>query len=160
MADPVHDPSPDDVARWHRTMAPRLFNRTWELLDLDVRTSSDEEEMMAATFGQRYHWYQVGSALNKAVADWQVSRVMAVLGFAELAQRFGRHSLAICEGNDLSPFFTGYAHEAIARAADVMDDRLTRDQHILAARALLPLIEDEHERQMLAADVEMFVWDE
>jgi hypothetical protein len=157
MVEPVHDPAPGEVARWHRTMAPMLFNRTWELLDLQTRSPADEEEMMAATFGQRYHWYQVGTALNKAVADWQVSRVLAVLGFADLAGRFGRHSLDICERYDLPAFFKGYAHEAIARAAEVMDDGLTRDQHVLAARALLPLIDDEHEREMLAADVEMFV---
>jgi hypothetical protein len=155
MTEPIHDPSDDDIARWHRTMGPLLFNRAWQLLDKADRTSEDEDELLSATFGQRYHWYKVGSELNMAIADWQVSRVAAILGDAELADRFARHSLLLCETHDLPAFYKGYAHEAIARAADVMDDLQTRDQHVLAARELLTFIEDETARAMLDADVQM-----
>jgi hypothetical protein len=157
MTEPVSDPRPEDVAAWHRTMGPMLFNRTWELLDLEGRSVAQEEEMLAATLGQRYHWYQVGGPLQRAVADWQVSRVAAVLGYADIADRFGRISLQVCETHDLPAFYRGYAHEAIARAADEMGDDRLRDQHVLAARALLAQIEDEEDRMMLATDVEMFV---
>jgi hypothetical protein len=155
MIEPIADPTPEEVARWHRTMGPLLFNRTWELLDLDERDSADENTMLAATFGQRFHWYEVGSPLNKAIADWQVARVAAILGFAELAQRFGQLSLDMCLDHDLPAFYRGYAHEALARAADVMDDHRTRDQHALAAREMLSLIEDDEARSMLDADVQM-----
>jgi hypothetical protein len=155
MVEPIADPTPEDTVRWHRTMGPLLFNRTWELLDLAERTPADEESMLAATLGQRYHWYQVGTPLNKAVADWQVARVAAVLGYAELAGRFAQLSLDMCTEHDLPPFYRGYAHEALARAADVMDDHQTRDQHVLAARELLPHVEDERERMMLDTDVQM-----
>lgn len=157
MIEPVSDPTDEETARWHRTMAPVLFNRTWDLLDMEARTAADDELMLSATFGQRYHWYQVGTPLNKAVADWQVSRVAAVLGFADIAERFASLSLAICEEHDLPAFYRGYAHEALARAADVMDDFRTRDQHVLAARALLSDVSDEKERGMLDADVQMLV---
>lgn len=132
-----------------------LFNRAWELLDKAERSEEDDDELLSATFGQRYHWYQVGTPLNMAIADWQVARVAALLGDAELADRFARHSLHLCEAHGLPAFYRGYAHEAIARAADVMDDLQTRDQHVLAARELLHLIEDETERAMLDADVQM-----
>jgi hypothetical protein len=155
MVEPIADPDPQEIARWHRTMGPLLFNRTWELLDLDVRTAAEDESMLAATLGQRYHWYEVGTPLNRAIADWQVSRVAAVLGYAELAERFARISLDLCIEHDLPPFYRGYAHEALARAADVMDDHKTRDQHVLAARETLHLIEDEEQRAMLDADVQM-----
>ena len=154
MTEPVSDPTPEETASWHRTMGPMLFHHTWDLLDRgDARTAEDEELMLAATLGQRYHWYAVGSALNRAIADWQVARVAAVLGYADLAERFGRLSLAMCDEHDLPAFYRGYAHEALARAADVMDDHRTRDQHVLAARALLPLVDDDQERSMLDADV-------
>lgn len=150
-------PDPDELSRWHRTMGPLLFNRTWELLDLDERTPDEEAQMLAATFGQRYHWYEVGTELNRAIADWQVARVAAVLGYADIAERFGRLSLELCEAHDLPPFYRGYAHEALARAADLMDDRQTRDQHVLAARELLRQITDDESREMLDADVQMLV---
>jgi hypothetical protein len=155
MVEPIADPDPQEIARWHLTMGPLLFNRTWELLDLDVRTAAEDESMLAATLGQRYHWYEVGTPLNRAIADWQVSRVAAVLGYAELAERFARIGLDLCIEHDLPPFYRGYAHEALARAADVMDDHKTRDQHVLAARETLHLIEDEEQRAMLDADVQM-----
>ena len=72
MVEPIRDPSTEDVTRWHRTMAPRLFNRTWEILDHEDRTTEEEDEMLSAAFGQRFHWYKVGSGVNRAVADWQV----------------------------------------------------------------------------------------
>lgn len=153
MTDPIADPSDDDVARWHRTMAPRAFNRTWELLDADHLTRSREEEMLAATFAQRHHWYQVGTPRNRAIADWQVSRVTAILGYADLARRFGEVSLEMAVENGLDPFVTGFAHEAIARAAADVDDVETFTEHFELARALLAEIADDEDRDLLAADL-------
>ncbi len=148
------EPSAEDLAAHHRVLAPVAFNRTWELLDAADRSPADDEEMLAAAFAQRYHWYQVGSPLNRAVADWQVARVLAVLGYAELADRFARHSLRLCDTHDLPPFFRGYAHEAIARAADVMDDYETVRHHAEEARRCAALVDDPDERTMLLTDVE------
>ena len=148
------EPSAEQLARYARALAPAAFNRTWELLDLPERDAEQEEEMLAAAFAQRHHWYQVGSPLNRAVADWQVARVLAVLGYAELADRFARHSLRLCETHDLPPFFRGYAHEAIARAADVMDDYETVRRHTEQARRCAALVADPDERTRLLTDVE------
>jgi hypothetical protein len=153
MATPVENPTEEEIASWHRTLAPRAFNRTWELLDKDELTRAEEEEMLACTFAQRHHWYQVGNARNHAIADWQVSRVAAVLGYADLARRFGEISLEIAIENDLDPFVSGFAHEAIARAAADVDDVETFTEHIELARVLLAEIENDEDRDLLAADL-------
>lgn len=155
MVEPIRDPSTEDVTRWHRTMAPQLFNRTWEILDHEDRTTEEEDEMLSAAFGQRFHWYKVGSGVNRAVADWQVARAAAVLGYGELAMRFARRSLEVCETEELAPFYSGYAHEAIARAAETMGDEATRDLHVAEARTLALAVGDEDERHMLLADLEL-----
>lgn len=156
MTDPIPDPSDSDLAGWHRTLAPRAFNHTWSLLDLESRTRAQEEEMMAAAFAQRHHWYQVGDGRNRAIADWQVARVLTVLGYADLARRFAELSLAIGEAGPLDPFVVGFAHEAIARAAASVDDVATFEEHLAAAREQLGLIEDEEDREVLRADLEQF----
>jgi hypothetical protein len=156
MTEPIENPSPEDVERWHRTFAPRAFNYTWSLLDLDDLTREQEEDMISSTLAQRFHWYQVGDARAKAIADWQVSRVMAVLGYADLARRFGERSLAICKDNDLDPFVVGFAHEAIARAAAEVDDLATFEEHVAAAKEQLGLVEDEDDRKVLADDLGQF----
>jgi hypothetical protein len=153
MAEPVKDPGPEQVAAWDRTFAPQAFNHTWTLLDLEERTREQDEEMLAATFAQRYHWYRVGDPRNRAIADWQVSRVAVVLGYADLAEWFGERSLAVCEEHDLDPFVRGFAHEAIARAAAEVDDVETFSEHLEQAKALLADIEDPEDRDTLAADL-------
>lgn len=153
MTEPVSNPSVEDIAAWHRTFAPMSFNHVWSLLDMEERTREQDEEMLASTFAQRYHWYEVGTARHQAIADWQVSRVAAILGYADLARRFGERSLAMSIDHDLDPFVTGFAHEAIARAAADVDDVETFTQHLKLARSQLPLIEDPEDRDVLQADL-------
>jgi hypothetical protein len=146
-------PSREDLEAWHRAMAPLAFNHTWSLLDLDGLNREQEEEMMASAFAQRYHWYQVGEPRNWAIADWQISRVAAILGYADLAFRFGQRSLEICVEHGLDPFVTGFAHEAIARAAAEVDDVKTFAEHLELARSMLNSVEDPEERETLEADL-------
>jgi hypothetical protein len=153
VSNQAESPSADEIARWHREFAPTAFNNTWTLLDKTERTREQEEEMLASTFAQRYHWYSVGEPKNWAIADWQVSRVAAVLGYAELSRRFGERSLELAEEHNLGPFVKGFAHEAIARAAADVDDVETFTEHLEMAKAALPEIEDSHEREVLQADL-------
>ncbi|HEY5890111.1 MAG TPA: hypothetical protein VIW94_05375 [Acidimicrobiia bacterium] len=156
MTEPLENPSYEEVQQWHRTFAPRAFNYTWNLLDQDELTREQEEDMIASALAQRFHWYQVGSMRNHAIGDWQVSRVFAVLGYADLARRFGERSLALAIDNDLGPFVTGFAHEAIARAAADVDDLATFEEHLSLARNSLDQVEDAEEREALAADLDQF----
>jgi hypothetical protein len=153
MTEAIENPSDADLTAWNHTFAPRAFNEAWGLLDLAEPTREDEEAMLAATFAQRYHWYRVGTPRNQAIADWQVSRVAAVLGYADLALRFGERSLATCLDNDLDAFVTGFAHEAIARAAADVDDVEMFTEHLEAAKEKLAEIEDPEERDTLEADL-------
>jgi hypothetical protein len=95
----------------------------------------------------------VGNPRHRAIADWQISRVAAVLGYADLAFRFGQRSLAVCLDNDLDAFVTGFAHEAIARAAAEVDDVETFTEHLEAAKEKLGEIEDPEDRDVLEADL-------
>jgi hypothetical protein len=153
MTDPVEKADPADLEAWHHTFAPMAFNEAWALLDVTEPTREQEEEMLAATFAQRYHWYQVGTPRSQAISDWQISRVAAVLGYADLALRFGERSLTVCLDNDLDPFVTGFAHEAIARAAADVDDIDMFTEHLEAAKEKLLEIEDPEDRDVLEADL-------
>lgn len=153
MTEPVRDPTAEDIAAWHRTFAARAFNETWELLDAPELDREEQEDMLAATFAQRYHWYRVGTERNRAIADWQVSRVAAVLGYADLSRRFGERSLEIAVEYELDPFVRGFAHEAIARAAAEVDDVETFAEHLDLAKAALAEIEDDEDREILQADL-------
>jgi hypothetical protein len=153
MADTRHHPSLEDMHQWQRSLAPQAFNRAWELLDADSLSREQEEEMLAAAFTQRYHWYAVGEPRNWAIADWQVARVATMLGYADLASRFGERSLEIATEHGLDAFVVGFAHEAIARAAAEVDDIETFTEHLELARATLAEIADPEDRETLEADL-------
>ncbi len=137
----------------HRQVAVELFNRTWELLDKQPRSEDDEAEMLTAAFASRYHWRQVGDAENLGASDWQVSRVAAVLGYPDLAEEYGRRSLHVASVAGLGPFYIGYAHEAMARAARLAGNRDDVVAQLEAAHDMLAQIEDTRERDLLGADL-------
>lgn len=144
------DPEPLD----HRSLAVVLFNRTWELLDQESRSQQDNADMLTAAFTSRYHWLQVGEPRNFTVSDWQVSRVAAVLGHADLAAEYGQWSLDVAVSADLGPFYTGYAHEALARAAALAGNRELKNEHLEAAFELLADVREPSERDLLAPDLD------
>ena len=137
----------------HRLLAIELFNRTWELLDKDMRTDAEDAEMLTAAFASRYHWREIGEAKNYSVSDWQVSRVAAVLGLPELAERYGRRALEVAVAAELDSFYVGYGHEALARAAGLAGDREETKRHLERAKELLEQVEDSSARDLLAADL-------
>lgn len=138
----------------HKQLAVALFNRTWELLDKESRSAPDDVEMLTVAFASRYHWRQIGDAENFSISDWQVSRVAAVVGYPDLAETFGRSSLLTASTAGLGPFYVGYAHEALARAARLAGNRGDAADHLAAAHEMLELIEDPGERDLLATDLE------
>jgi hypothetical protein len=138
----------------HRALAVVLFNRTWELLDQESRSYAENAEMLTAAFTSRYHWLQVGEPRNFSISDWQVSRVAAVLGFADLAAEYGRRSLDVAVSAGLGPFYTAYAHEALARAAGLAGNRELKNEHLDAAFELLAEVREASERDLLAPDLD------
>ncbi len=106
----------------HRKFAVKAFNDTWALLDKADRTKDEEFEMIHTAHASRYHWGQIGTPLNFARGDWQVSRVYAVLGFGVMSFKYAKSCLDICEQNDIDDFDLAFAYEALARASQVSGD--------------------------------------
>lgn len=152
MVEPVERPSVEEITRWHRTFAPRFFNHAWDLMDRPALDDDGIDELLSSAFAQRAHWYQVGDARRRAIADWQVARATVVAGFPTLGRRFAERILR--DGADLGPFVLGFAHEAMARAAAAVDDVATFETHLAEARRLVAEISDDDERTTLASDLD------
>ena len=61
--------------------------------------------------------------------------------------------MALCLDHDLDAFVTGFAHEAIARAAAEVDDIEMFTEHLELAKERLAEVEDPEERDLLEADL-------
>lgn len=144
---------PAEIERWHRFMAAHLFNETWSYLEKPERSAEEDQQMLWAAMGSRFHWLQVGDQANFAVGDWQLSRVFSVLEDLHNARRYAASSLRRCHQYQLGPFLTAYAHEALARVAALADDAYERDRNRDDARALADQVEDETERKQLLDDL-------
>lgn len=135
-----------------RKLAAQLFNETWRLLDKADRTAEENARMIHCTHASRFHWEAVGNARNRAVGEWQISRVYSVLGLGESALYHAKLCMELTEANDLMPFQRACAHEAMARALSLSDKAAAR-VHYQAARDLAEAIEDREDRNILESDL-------
>lgn len=143
-----------DLAAAHEFFSASCFNEVWGLLDKAERTGREDQRMIELALASIWHWTQRADCTdaNLSVGYWQASRVYAVLGLAGGALRYG--TLSLDHGEGASPFHRGYAHEALARAASLVNDRKTVEHHLAEARAAAEAVTDEEARMMLLADLE------
>jgi DNA-binding transcriptional MerR regulator len=147
--------APDLDLTTRRALAVGLFNYTWTLLENPKRTREQDDEMVHAAHASRYHWGEVGDAVNLARGEWQVSRVYSVLGRGEPAMFHARRCLEINESNasGREDWDLGSAYEALARAHAVAGDRVASDEWRARATAELTGIADAEDRQVLEQDL-------
>jgi len=118
----------------HRKFAVECFNGTWTLLDKIDRTKAEDIEMIHMAHASRYHWGQIGTPLNNARGDWQISRVYAVLGFSVMAFKYGKSCLDLCDEHGFGDFDLAFAYEALARASSVSGDVAEVEGYIRLAK--------------------------
>ena len=152
MSRPPVAPELDLATR--RALTVGLFNYTWTLLENPDRTREQDDEMLNAAHASRYHWGEVGEAVNLSRGEWQVSRVYSVLGRGEPALYHARRCVEINEANDArEDWELGSAYEAMARASAVAGDLAGRDEWKSRAVAELAKINDAEDRQVLEQDL-------
>jgi hypothetical protein len=140
----------------HRFFSADCFNKTWNYIDLPDRTADQEEEMLRLALASHWHWTQRKDyePTNASIANWQVSRVFALLGQANNARRFGLRSLEAIENEDVPPFYIGYAFEALARAEAVSGDGESMQAYIDKARGAAAQVIDEDSKGWLLNDLD------
>jgi hypothetical protein len=138
--------------KWHRKMAAKLFNEVWRLLETK-RTPEEDDRMIHAAHASRYHWGEVGTPVNLAIGEWQVSHVYAVLGRPEPATYHANRCLAICEANGIEDFPLAFAYEALARADAVAGRKRALRGHLALARDAGSRIGAKEDREGLFRDL-------
>ena len=143
----------NEEQQMYRKLAVDLFNYVWELLDKADRTKEENDTMVHAAHASRFLWGQVGTAVNLARGEWQVSRVYSVLNRAEPSLYHARRCLEICKGNDIGDFDLAYAYEAIARAMAVSGKRSESQHYIVSASDAGERIAEQEDRDLFFSDL-------
>ena len=138
----------DPAAR--RQLAVDLFNHVWTLLETEARTPAQDVEMIHAAHASRHHWGEVGTPVNAARGEWQISRVYSTLGRGEPALFHAQRCLDTCTEHGIGDFDLAYAHEAMARAYRVLGDEAASATHAAAAARAGESIADAEDRELFA----------
>src|SRR2546426_9452326 len=118
--------------KWQRKLAVGLFNEVWRLLEKN-RSPAEDERMIHAAHASRFHWGEVGTAVNRAIGDWQISHGYAILGRPEPATYHAVRSLATCKENGIEGFPPALPHEAPPPPAAVAGRKRDPRTHLAPA---------------------------
>ncbi|MBT3338531.1 MAG: hypothetical protein HN855_11080 [Anaerolineae bacterium] len=135
-----------DIAKTHREFATQSFNAVWDLLDKQTRTADEDVQMIHLAHASRYHWSEIGTPLEFARGDWQISRVYATLGFGVMAFKYAKRCLDLCEKDSLGDFDLAFAYEALARASAVSGDLAKGQGYLSLAKDAGLAIKEEDDR--------------
>jgi hypothetical protein len=110
--------------------------------------------MVHCAHASPYHWYQVGTAANRARGEWQCSRVYATLGRAEPALHHVRRCLELVEASpaEMEEFDLPAAYEDLARAHSVAGDVGEARRYVELSRDVTAKIAVEDDRRLMDAD--------
>ena len=147
-------PADFDPATAHRFFSADCFNKTWDLIEKTDRTPDEDHQMLLCAITSLWHWTQRPdcSATHLSIGHWQVSRVYSLLGESVNAAEYA--DLALHHSAQLPPFYRGYAHEALARAAMVEGHPDRALHHLKEAFALAAQVTDPEERTALEKDLQ------
>jgi hypothetical protein len=143
----------------HRRLGVELYNGTWALIERDIRTPDEDDEMLHRAHASAYHWLQAPhTAANRARSHWLCSRVHVLAGQPEGALHHARRCLALVEGHrgEMEDWDLAAAHEGLARAHAAAGDLDEARRHLEVARAETAAIADADDRKHLEADLDAF----
>jgi hypothetical protein len=142
-----------DLVAAHKHFSAWCFNRAWDLIEKPDRTEAEVRLMEALSHASIFHWISRSDCTDKnlSVGYWQASRIQALIGNAQEAIRHARTCLGYSA--NLEPFYLGYAYEALARAAGLMNDPANSAEYLDRAESLAQQVTDKQDHQLLAADL-------
>jgi hypothetical protein len=115
-------------------------------MEKNDRTPDEDARMIHMAHASRFHWGEIGTPLNFARGDWQISRVYAILAQGENALTYGKSSLHFCIDNGITDFDLAFAYEAVARAYYILNDTNNVEKHLALAEEAGKAIKEDGDR--------------
>jgi DNA-binding transcriptional MerR regulator len=156
----IHVPTPPTAPELdpatHRALGAGLYNRSWDLLEIEDRTADQDDELVDTAHASAWHWRQVGNEANASRAHWLLSRVYAVLGRGAESLYHARRQNELIElgGEGFEPWDAPSAAEAMARALALAGDTPGALAWKAKATELVAAIPEPEDRDVIARDLE------
>ena len=152
---PTPPPPPTLDPETHRALAAGLFNRSWDLLEIEDRTARQDAELIDTAHASAWHWRQVGTAANEARGHWMLARVYSVLGHGAEAVYHARRANEVLDlgGEGIEDWDRPAAAEAMARALVASGDLAAAAEWKARAAELLEAVPDADDRSVVEGDL-------
>ena len=152
---PTPPPPPTLDLETHRALAAGLFNRSWDLLELEDRTARQDAELIDTAHASAWHWRQVGTPANEARGHGQLARVYSVLGHGPEAVYHARRANEIVDlgGDGFEDWDRPAAAESMARALVASGDLAGAAEWKARATQLLDAVADADDRSVVEGDL-------
>jgi len=137
----------------HRSLAVKLYNRCWELLDLPPADPRNDE-LERSAFASLYHWWHAGDAKNIAIGEWMISHMYLVLERYVEAERFANRVIELCRREGLADFYLAYGYLEMARIKRAQGF----DFHEWLGKAKAVEMPDEEDRAVFESDLKKDAW--
>jgi hypothetical protein len=140
---------PSDTSQWHKRFAMDCNNRAWAL-SVQVRTESEDRELLDAAHASAWHWAQVGTELNRMRATTLLAEVHASLGMGASAMALAERMRSYFLGRDTPDWELACVHAVYAHAAHAAGRVVEHREAFAKASQALAAIADEEDRKIIA----------
>ncbi|UCE23162.1 MAG: hypothetical protein JSU74_07595 [Candidatus Zixiibacteriota bacterium] len=142
-----------DTITAHQHFSQQCFNQAWDLMEKPDRTDLEDQQMIQLNQASIWHWTQRDDCTPQhlSVGFWQTSRIYSLLEQPDNAVRYGQLSLDY--GARTTPFYRGYAYEALARAEQLAGNRDRMNEYLKKAREAAEAVTNAEEKEMLLSDL-------
>jgi len=144
-----------DLQSVHKHLSAYCFNAAWDLIEKPNRSPQEDEEMINLSHTSLWHWTQREDydAEKASTAYWQLARIYTLLEQTENARRYAHLCLQVSQEQGVSPFYLGYAYEALARVESVAGNKQNVDAYLQKATDIAKKIVDDQAKIYLLDDL-------
>ena len=152
---PTPPPPPTLDPASHRALGVGLYNRSWDLLEIEDRTPDQDDELVDTAHASAWHWRQVGNEANASRGHWLLARVYAVLGHGAESLYHARRQNELIElgGEGFEPWDAPSGAEAMSRALALSGDTVGALEWKAKAEGLLARIPEAEDRAVIEGDL-------
>ncbi|MEO9181417.1 MAG: hypothetical protein ABI298_07180 [Acidimicrobiales bacterium] len=136
-----------------RALATQLYNRCWEILEMESRSGDDDVELITMALTSRYHWLKAGAREQWIISDWMVSRAAGVVGASDLSLLFAQRGHDTAQNDDVPDWLVASTAEGVARAYAFAGNTEEFTKWNALAGRLVEVIVNEEDRALVASQL-------
>lgn len=148
----------EEMKVFHETLAPGLFNASWELLEKADRTRDDENKLINMVHASLFHWRQIGTPISILRGEWMISHVYTLLQHKEAALYHAQNTLSLAEEIEAKDWDLAYSYEAMARAYALNGNKEMFSKYYELAHEAGTAITEEGDRAQFESDMNDTNW--